>query len=497
MEPKLAVHKNISIDYMVGFYFIFFCYTAILIPLLELYKTVLLAASFNYLNLGLSWFIMFYAMGRLSLLMMGATRRLIELFFWIFVYIWMGYVPFQQVLTESFPLSGTYSSDDIRFALFVVIAGILSFDLGGFLHNSLNKRRERKADDDERSNINLFEIDKIQVNEKKFIVFTLIALFICAIIILKIGGVSALFLNRQIFNAQFGGKIEFLVLSSFLKVSIFVCLVLGVIYYKHSKIKLSLGTKLWIFFIGIVNFMINNPISGARYWIGSMLLTLCFLLLPWGKRSFYKWVITLLCLLLFIFPKSDMFRHTTDTEKIVQSLTTQSNMATDGDYDAFQMTLNTVKYVDLFGHTYGEQLLVAFLFWVPRFIWADKPFGSGTTVADALGYDFTNLSCPLWAEFYIDFGLPGVVLLFILYGYFTQKAQKAYERTVTSNEISLARLCVPYYAPFQIFLLRGELMSGTSYLTAYLFFVLIGYWFFKQKQKPLNQAYPDFKSVSS
>lgn len=80
MEPKLAVHKNISIDYMVGFYFIFFCYTAILIPLLELYKTVLLAASFNYLNLGLSWFIMFYAIGRLSLLMMSDTRRLIELF---------------------------------------------------------------------------------------------------------------------------------------------------------------------------------------------------------------------------------------------------------------------------------------------------------------------------------------------------------------------------------------------------------------------------------
>lgn len=79
------------------------------------------------------------------------------------------------------------------------------------------------------------------------------------------------------------------------------------------------------------------------------------------------------------------------------------------------MIIRTLSYVDTKGITNGRQLLGAFLFWVPRSIWPTKPVGSGSTVLAYQGSDFTNVSSPIIAEGYINFGVFGVMLFALIY----------------------------------------------------------------------------------
>ena len=62
------------------------------------------------------------------------------------------------------------------------------------------------------------------------------------------------------------------------------------------------------------------------------------------------------------------------------------------------------------GMQWGRQLLGALLFFVPSAVWSGKPLASGIFIANYLiaNYSmwFTNLSAPLIAEGYLDFG-PG------------------------------------------------------------------------------------------
>jgi len=61
-------------------------------------------------------------------------------------------------------------------------------------------------------------------------------------------------------------------------------------------------------------------------------------------------------------------------------------------------------------------LLSALLFFFPRDFWAGKSRGTGGEAAAFNGYDFVNISAPLPSEFFVDFGLIGVVIGAALFG---------------------------------------------------------------------------------
>src|SRR5207253_291263 len=102
--------------------------------------------------------------------------------------------------------------------------------------------------------------------------------------------------------------------------------------------------------------------------------------------------------LVLVFPYADAARTTDGTGDKggpVQALAS-------ADFDAFCQITNTVSYVQDLGATQGRQLLGAALFWVPRTLWAGKPQDTGIVLADFRTYKVTNLSAPLWAEFFIN-----------------------------------------------------------------------------------------------
>lgn len=194
---------------------------------------------------------------------------------------------------------------------------------------------------------------------------------------------------------------------------------------------------------------------------------------PWYLFAF------LLATLVF-FPLLNVFRRTSfGDEKVFSMLYSMSQNLSDeylsGNYDAFAMIGATVDYVKTYDLTYGYQLFGALLFFVPRSIWVTKPIGSGAMIAKTEGEMFSNISCPLVGEGYINFGILGVILFAFAFGVLcTVLDRKYWENAPKDQNFSFIKIAYPCLLPYYFFMLRGDLMSSFAYTSAYMvvFFVL-------------------------
>jgi len=160
---------------------------------------------------------------------------------------------------------------------------------------------------------------------------------------------------------------------------------------------------------------IVNPISSARYSLGTVLFALAIYagaaVTPARVRAT---LVAAVMGFVFLFPLADAFRLNT------------VNLARDGffgeykgnpDYDAFWQVANAFSY-SLDGLVeYGRQALGVVFFWVPRTFWPDKPVDTGILLANYRGYSFDNLSAPLWAEFLVNGGVVALAVGFLAVGY--------------------------------------------------------------------------------
>jgi len=436
---------------------------SILFLVLVLLLPILIISNLEYFKFGitlfLGWIIVFYSGLKISILCYKNEKRLLELTFLVFVYVFMGLSAFTQAIYNSFPWRGYYSLSTINYGLIIVSIGILFYELG--IYTGERKFTIKSIEDRKK---NVFDYKSIKI-------FILLSLLLSILIVFINGGIGNLFLTR-LEKATILGESEkssYLLLNSLQKVPIFVCLLIVINITIKKPIKANIGLLIFLIFI---NMLISNPISNARYWFGTVILSIFMAILKWKKYSFFLWASGLLIMLLAIFPYADIFRYSTSDLKITV-IPFHEQLIDNGDYDAFQQLLNTLEYVKDNGIVYGNQLIGSFLFWVPRSFWTDKPYGTGQTVAEHLNYSFTNFSSPLWAESYINFGLLGVMVLFYLYGYFTTFAQKKYIYDSKKKNDSIYLIIVPFLSGYQLFLLRGDLLNGVAYMSAFILFSVL------------------------
>jgi hypothetical protein len=144
------------------------------------------------------------------------------------------------------------------------------------------------------------------------------------------------------------------------------------------------------------------------------------------------------------------------------------------------MMSNTVTFVrEGPGHTWGEQAAGTLLFWVPRSMWDSKPSDTGTTVGLYIGTENVNLSEPLWAELWIDFGLVGMLLGFVLVGYLLRRGDHWYAGAVDRGRLvtTTGMIAIPVLAGYESILLRGSLLQATGRVgVMVLCFVLLSAW---------------------
>ncbi|MGG1555803.1 oligosaccharide repeat unit polymerase [Paenibacillus ferrarius] len=405
-------------------------------------------------NIFLAWLIVAYVAFQLSGLMLRNQERVLELTFWIFTYVFLGICPLIQLTGGHFPWAGAYSDADITKCLFLVMLGILCYQFGLLLVKGRHHPEK----------LNIQE-PTTRLTTNQFVRTAYLALFASLFLVNLGSGFSALFLPRIEAAGHMENKTLALLTDQFAKVPLFVCLIIGIWMWKKKKL------NRWYSYITVVlllltNLILSNPISNARYWFGAVVLSLVVLIVPWKKLGIGRWSYAYLSLFLVVFPYTDLFRYKLDASLEIQSAT--DIMMQKGDYDAFQMILNSSRYVDIVGILPGRQFLSTLFFWIPRSIWTSKPYSSGQEIGEAIGYKFTNLSCPLWAESYINFGYIGVIVVFILLGYVTAHLQNRYIASKMKSDITLSQILVPFLSAFQIFLLRGDLQNAFTYLSVFL-----------------------------
>lgn len=213
--------------------------------------------------------------------------------------------------------------------------------------------------------------------------------------------------------------------------------------------------------IGLVLF--NNPLSNTRFIAAIGLGSIVVALAAPRRRVAGRFMgLLLMVTVLFIYPLGNIIGGRDST------MPGMAGALTGADFDGFQQVINTLLQVRLHGHGNGLHVASALFFFVPRSIWVAKEKPATFEVAQAAGYSFQNLSLPFHAELYMDFGVLGMVLLGVAYGYWMGYFDNAWLTRPRAD----AALLVPLAALAQLAVIRGPLGSLTPvYLTP---LVLIG-----------------------
>ncbi len=414
--------------------------------------------QFNLASLA-SLIIVELAAVRLGFLALKGEIEPLLLTFWIFVAFWMGFAAFAQTLSNQFYWPGTYSVAFQATGVLVIFFGLVSYECGRLLSRGIR--------------LPTIIVDS-HLTPKRISYFSLLAFLLAIYGIYEIGGLSAIVTTRGAASVHFFGSGDFskskiLILLTIIRVPSYVALLFAWYYWVNRRTLLNSRGR--TFLIGgivvsllVLNMITNFPLALARYWLGAIVLSMVFISFRKTRNTMMHWIAFFFLILLIAFPITSTFRYAHDISDITRVLNISAPIKHlyNGDYDAYQQVLNTMRVADRDGFSYGRNFLGAALFWVPRSRWHNKPFGTGATVADELGYSFTNLSDPLWAESYYAFGFFGVIFVFLLYGYISGKFDHAY-KTHVDRSSSLVVFVVPFWMAFQIFFLRGDLMNGVAY----------------------------------
>lgn len=275
-----------------------------------------------------------------------------------------------------------------------------------------------------------------------------------------------------------------LILKKVLYMLPFGALVLGYAFLARGK-KINTN-KILVFVLMICLLMIllffKNPLTEKRNAIGPIYITLLFLFQPKLLNTNTKSFIFLFFSLVVFFPLVSGLTHLdasfdqiiSNPKLIIDHFREEGIIKTFNTlhYDAFANVMATIDYVSNKGLSFGYQLLSGLLFFVPRSIWTSKPYSTGEVIGDYViedyGFVYNNLSNPLVAEGYVNFGILGVILMAFFLGYFMIK----FINWLQSND-PLKRIMAFYFAVHLLFLLRGDFTNGFSYFIGTLIGVLV------------------------
>lgn len=174
--------------------------------------------------------------------------------------------------------------------------------------------------------------------------------------------------------------------------------------------------ELWALLVvalsGIVVFA--NPLSNTRFTAAVAFGSLFFAALQPRRRAVADLTaVAGLVTVVWVYP---LLGQSEINDSKVSPINQLRVALTGADFDGFQQVVNTIKYVDVHGIRDGAHFLSSALFFVPRSVWPGKAEPATFEVSHNAGYWFTNLSLPLHAELYLDFGVIGVIVGCLLLG---------------------------------------------------------------------------------
>lgn len=220
-----------------------------------------------------------------------------------------------------------------------------------------------------------------------------------------------------------------------------------------------------------VNGIVNWPLSLPRFWAFGLVIGLVLIVKPLTRvRERVAYVIGVTIMQFTVLPWYSYV--TRATGNVDFGLVTYRKYLLHGDFDGLQSMVNAILFLQNSGLQLGRNLLSVFLFFVPRAFWEGKAEPLGKAAAQYMGYPFTNISSPIYAELYADYGLVSLVLGMGLLGFGIVWLDAYYGGLAEKNRDGGGFLMAAVLAGYLVILLRGSLLavvSGIAVLAGVLF----------------------------
>lgn len=408
---------------------------------------------------------------------------------WIFIFFFFFLAPFLQSCFNYHPWGIVLTSDENQLSCIFILIWIICYKIGIFLSKRIFNKRNILYDElGKRNGI----IDKKSCT-KLFLFFSLVLSLISAIIIIRDVGLSNLF-SRNSYTLTYDGnysKMSELIIGHCTKAIITFSFSLNLLYFFQKK-----DNKFLLLISTLILLITCFPTGLARNTAGTIYMGI-FVIFNYKNinkfKNSLKYLLLFVIAFMIVFPAINVFRNLDFTSvKIVdvlsQTVSSISENYLSADYDAYSLIASTIRYVNYHDITYGKQLAGSLFFFIPRNIWKSKPGGSGQLVFTTLGQKYTNISSPMVAESYINFGIIGVIVFGIIFGYLCACIDCKYWDYIDNNgcDINYLILLYPFLLPSFFFLLRGDWQSTFAYMCVY---ILIFYILLKFKNISIKTSY--------
>ncbi|MDN3481486.1 O-antigen polysaccharide polymerase Wzy [Arthrobacter sp. APC 3897] len=408
-----------------------------------------------------------YAAIKLAMLLWQTDIRPVAGVFWIFVYTGMGLAPLAQLTTgRSTALAIQVTEDLLTMASLLTLLGCVCFDLA--YHLRLRTRRSSRG-----PRLRFRTLRSLEVLR----VFSVASVLAALVYIVQVGGPAVFFLSRQETSQALdaispdSGQALRAIVSAAGSVACLTALIFYIHVWRTRDRKLATVDGFLIAVLVIINVIVNNPISNSRYWTLAVVFGVLLPLIRGRKGLFNAAVAGGVIASVVIFPLSDITRRAAGAGVPIQSDSIWATIATK-DYDQFTMLANTLGYTLDHGIAWGMQALGPLLFWVPRVAWPEKPLDTGVEVGMWMNSNNLNLSAPLWAEAWINFGLLGLILVFVGLGLLARRLDSGFRAEILSKG-SVGYLGISIFAGYLFIILRGSLLQSMGRLMILVLSILI------------------------
>lgn len=400
------------------------------------------------------------------ILLMASIKRYtysFDMMIWLFSLFFFGFAPLLQFFTGiySWELKPT-QTEIIRTNVFILLFSIC-ICCGKGIRVKVKRKKQAKCN---------YYIKKDRLRIYLVISFLIMLYYLYSV------GFKNMLISATNVNDNLNSMMGMLVSHGFKNISLFTA-VLYVMKCKGTKrVDVEAVLALLIFFISCFPTGLSRNMMGSFY--GGLLL------LFFDKKRDKRWLTYAIIFgLILVFPAANVFRNaaTMSGESFSELvLSNIQNTYLEAHYDAHQMCISAQQYVSKFGFSYGYQLLGVLLFFVPRSVWPTKPYGTGQMIFEALQQHwFTNVSMPLVAEAFVNFGIAGIVVFGLVVGCIVNRVdEKFWEER---RAFSFTKVLYPFIMLKFFFMLRGDLLSSWAYMFAQL---VVGYAMlrFATKRKP-------------
>lgn len=402
----------------------------------------------------------------------SARRQLFAMVLWLFTYIFMGMAPYVQYRLEVLPGTTPFVNTDLYpTAGTLALTACLAVLVGNFLAGQ--SRRPLHA------------LKQSVVDPRRANMLTAAALLMFLYHAAQIGFSSFLLSRTEIAEVRLSVWADSTVatlMTGGMQMALLVGFIAQMTVREQRKAAGLRAKWLPVLVNGAVLLFAVNPVSSPRYVFGTVALAILATLGAYATMTRFRvMAVAAMVGMLTVFPIADVFRHTTEANVeargVVDSLTT-------GDFDAFNQLTNAINYVATEGITYGGQLLGVLLLWVPRSVWPNKPTDTGILLAEHMGYDFANLSAPIWAELFINFGWIGMVLGIATLGYFIRRWDTRAHAYLRVYRIPPLLVCSTAF--YLVIFLRGSMLA----VSANLLVILVASWFVVRKRPARRPTAP-------